>query len=125
MILVTGGAGFVGSHLIPRLVETGERVKCLDRSLAKTEAGKAGGVELVPGDVTDIQSLERAMPGVETVIHLVAVIRESKGITFNGINGQGTKNVLQAALGAGVKRFIHIGALGAGPNPLYSYASST
>lgn len=124
MILVTGGAGFVGSHLMPRLVETGEGVKCLDRSLAKTEAGKVGGVELVPGDVTDIQSLEQAMLGVESVIHLVAVIRESKGITFNGINVQGTKNVLQAALGAGVKRFIHIGALGASPNPIYRYAYS-
>ncbi len=124
MILVTGGAGFVGSHLIPRLVETGENVKCLDRSLAKAGTGKASGAELVLGDVSNRQSLEQAMSGVESVIHLVAILRESKGATFDGVNVQGTKNVVQAALGAGVKRFIHIGALGAGPNPRYRYAYS-
>ncbi len=124
MILVTGGAGFVGSHLIPRLVETGEKVKCLDRSLARAETEKASGVEWVLGNVTDRQSLEQAMSGVESVIHLVAILRESKGATFDGVNVQGTKNVVQAALGAGVKRFIHIGALGAGPNPIYRYAYS-
>jgi NADH dehydrogenase len=124
MILVTGGAGFVGSHLIPRLVGTGEKVKCLDRSLARAETEKASGVEWVLGNVTDRQSLEQAMSGVESVIHLVAILRESKGATFDGVNVQGTKNVVQAALGAGVKRFIHIGALGAGPNPIYRYAYS-
>ena len=77
MILVTGGTGFVGSHLVPRLVETGEKIRCLVRSQTKAEALQACGVEVVVGDITRLQSLEEAMRGIETVIHLVAVIRES------------------------------------------------
>ncbi|MCL0057825.1 complex I NDUFA9 subunit family protein [Dehalococcoidales bacterium] len=119
MILVTGGTGFVGSHLVPRLVEIGERVRCLVRSRAKLQ-----GVELRLGDVTNLSSLEQAMPGVETVIHLVSVIRESKDATFDRINVQGTKNVVQAAQKSGVKQFIHMSALGATPNPKYRYTYS-
>lgn len=124
MILVTGGTGFVGSHLVPRLVESGYEVRCLVRSWAKAEALKAYGVELVLGDVTNRESLEQAMAGVETVIHLVAVIRESRGVSFNGVNVGGTKNVVQAAQSSGVKRLIHIGALGDKPNPRYRYIYS-
>ena len=124
MILVTGGTGFVGSHLVPRLVESGYEVRCLVRSWAKAEALKACGVELVLGDVTNPKSLKQAMPGVETVIHLVAILRESKGATFNGVNVGGTKNVILAALSSGVKRLIHIGALGANSNPRYRYIYS-
>ena len=124
MILVTGGTGFVGSHLVPRLVESGDRIRCLVRSPAKTETLQAYGVELVVGDVTRLQTLEQAMRGVETVIHLVAIIRESKGVTFDGINVQGTRNVVQAALRSGVKRFIHMSALGANPNHKYRYTYS-
>ena len=124
MILVTGGTGFVGSHLVTRLVESGYEVRCLVRSWAKAEALKARGVELVLGDVTNPKSLKQAMPGVETVIHLVAILRESKVATFNGVNVGGTKNVILAALGSGVKRLIHIGALGANSNPRYRYIYS-
>jgi NADH dehydrogenase len=124
MILVTGGTGFVGSHLVPRLAQTGNKIRCLVRNRAEAETLAAHGVELVPGDVTNLQSLEQAMPGVETVVHLVAVIREGKGVTFNGINVQGTRNVARAALGVGVKRFIHMSALGVGPDPRYRYSYS-
>lgn len=124
MILVTGGTGFVGSHLVPRLAKTKNKIRCLVRSQTKAETLKAYGVELVLGDVTRLQSLEEAMRGVETVIHLVAVIRESQGVTFNGINVRGTRNVVQAALGSGVKRFIHMSALGVSSNPKYRYTYS-
>ncbi len=124
MILVTGGTGFVGSHLVPRLVETGDKVRCLVRDLAKAGTLQAYGVELVAGDVTRLQTLERAMRDVETVIHLVAVIRERRNVTFNGVNVQGTRNVVQAAVGSGVRRFIHMSALGANPNPKYRYTCS-
>ena len=124
MILVTGGTGFVGSHLVPRLIKTGEKVRCLVRSRAKAKTLQADGIELVVGDVSRLQSLEEAMPGVETVIHLVAVIRESRDVTLDGINVQGTRNVVQVALRSGVKRFIYMSALGANPNPKYRYTYS-
>ena len=124
MIFVTGGTGFVGNHLVPRLVETGDKVRCLVRDKAQAETLQAYGVELVAGDVTSLQTLEWAMRDVETVIHLVAVIREGKGITFTEVNVQGTRNVVQAALGSGVKRFIHMSALGVNSDPKYRYTYS-
>jgi len=124
MILVTGGTGFVGSHLVPRLAETGDRVRCLVRSPAKAEILQAQGVEPIPGDVTNLHRLEPAMPGVDTVIHLVSVIRENKDVTFNPVNVQGTRNVVQAAAGSGVKRFIYMSVLEANPNPKYRYTYS-
>lgn len=124
MIFVTGGTGFVGSYLVPRLADTGDRVRCLVRSQAKAKILQAYGVEPIPGDVTSLHNLEQAMPGVDTVIHLVSVIRESKEVTFNRVNVQGTRNTVQAAAGSGVKRFIYISVLGANPNPKYGYTYS-
>ncbi|MBA7663048.1 3 beta-hydroxysteroid dehydrogenase/Delta 5--_4-isomerase [subsurface metagenome] len=122
MILVTGGSGFVGSHLIPRMVESGHRIRCLVPRPAEGLRGR--GVEVVMGDVTDPESLKTAMSGVEAVVHLVGILRESRGASFSGVNVQGTRNVLQAAQDSGVKRFIHIGVLGASPDPRYGYLYS-
>ena len=124
MIFVTGATGFVGSHLVPRLVETGAKIRCLVRSSARAEAVQGYGVEPVPGDVTKIKTLEQAVRGVEIVIHLVAIIRESEDATFDGVNAQGTRNVVQAAEDSGAKRFIHMSALGASPHPKYRYTYS-
>lgn len=124
MILVTGATGFVGGHLISRITETGDEIRCLVRSLAKAEALKAQGVEVVQGDVTVPSSLEQAVKGAEAVIHLVAVIREKKEITYDRINVQGTRNMVQAAAKSGVKRFIHMSGLGASPNPKYRFTYS-
>jgi uncharacterized protein YbjT (DUF2867 family) len=129
MILVSGRTGFVGSYLISRLA-SGEKghgkIKCLVRSPEKSRAQalREQGVDLAPGDVTRPQSLSEAMKGADTVIHLVAIIRESKAATFQGVNAQGTGNMVEAALASGVKRFIHISALGASPDPGYRYTYS-
>ncbi len=129
MILVSGGTGFVGSYLISRLA-SGEKghgkIKCLvrDPENSRAQALRERGVELAPGDVTRPQSLREAMQGADTVIHLVAIIRESKAATFQGVNAQGTGNMVDAALASGVKRFIHISALGASPDPGYRYTYS-
>lgn len=124
MILITGGTGFVGRHLVPRLAKSEEKIKCLVRSFAKAEALRDYGVELALGDVTDPQSVREAMHGPDTVIHLVAIIRERKEATFNGVNVQGTRNVVEAAQESGVKRFIHMSVLGANANPSYRYTYS-
>jgi len=114
----------VGSHLIPRLAKGEGKLKCLVRSFTRAEALREHGVELAQGDVTHPQSLGEAMQGVDTVIHLVAIIRETKAATFNGVNAQGTRNIVQAARESGAKRFIHISALGASNNPKYRYTYS-
>ncbi len=122
MILVTGGTGYVGSHLLARLRQRDERVRLLVRDPAKYQQLAGGNVELAKGDVTDPASLGEAMQGVSTVIHLVAIIRERPGgITFERIIYGGTVNVVDAAKAAGVKRFIHQSALGVRRDPNMPY----
>ena len=119
MILVTGGSGFLGSHLLPRLVESGYQVRCLVRNNDETKQVESHGVDATIGSINDSPSLEAAMLGVNKVIHLVAIIRPIEGATFNSVNVEGTENVIETARKAKVKRFIHIGALGAESNPHY------
>jgi uncharacterized protein YbjT (DUF2867 family) len=124
MILITGASGFVASHLIPQLRKSGQQLRCLVTSEAEGARIKAPGAELAIGNVSDPASLRAAAEGVDTVIHLVAVIREPKNATFESVNVIGTKNMIEAAKAAGIKRFIHMGALGASPDPRYKYLHS-
>jgi len=124
MILVTGGTGLVGKHLVRELVKKGNEVRCLVRSLEKAGQVLPPGVELVRGDITDNESVKRACRGVDRVFHLVAVIREKGESTFEHINVEGTLNLVIAAGQAGVKHFVHMSALGACDNPRYKYAYS-
>ncbi|MDA8098803.1 MAG: complex I NDUFA9 subunit family protein, partial [Nitrospiraceae bacterium] len=75
--------------------------------------GPAGlGVEVVPGDINDRDSLDEAATGCDRVIHLVGIIQEGRGFTFRSVHVDGTRNVLAAAKRAGVKQFFHQSALG-------------
>jgi len=124
MILITGASGFVASHLIPRLRTDSHQLRCLVTNQSEGARIKAPGAELAIGNVTDPVSLRAALTGIDTVIHLVAVIRESGQNTFERVNVAGTRNVVEAARDAGVKRFIHMGILGATPDPRYTYLHS-
>lgn len=124
MILITGASGFVASHLIPRLHKDGHKLRCLVTNEAEGARIKAPGAELAIGNVTDTESLQVAMKGVDTVIHLVAIIREFSQNTYHKINVVGTQNVVNAARDAGVKRFVHMGILGASADPRYTYLHS-
>ena len=107
MILLTGGTGFVGGHVLQALQAAGRPVRCLVRepSSAKLEC------ELVQGDMTDAASLKRAVEGADTVVHLVA-IRQGKQEQFERVMAQGTRDLLAAAKEAGVGRFVLMSALG-------------
>lgn len=111
-VLVTGATGYVGSHVVPALQARGHAVRALVRS---DGAGLPEGVESVRGDVTDVASLGGAFDGVDAVVHLVGIIDESpsKGVTFERIHVDGTRNVAYAAREAGVQRFVHMSANGA------------
>jgi uncharacterized protein YbjT (DUF2867 family) len=117
MLLVTGGTGFVGGYILEALQEKmpHHQVRVLARGGAELDRLKAQGYDTVPGSVTNPDHVRQAMQGVDTVIHLVAIIREvpSKRQTFDRVIGEGTENVARAAKEAGVKRLIFMSALGA------------
>ena len=112
MILVTGGGGFVGGHVVHELRGRDLTVRCLVRDPRKAQKLEAWGCELVRGDMTDPASLRRAVDGVETVAHLVA-IRQGRPRDFQRIMVEGTRHLLAAARDAGVARFVQMSALGA------------
>ena len=85
---------------------------------------KTPGVEFVYGTVNDLPVLMESMKGIFAVIHLVAILRENKNATFEKVNIEGTKNMLEAAAENGVKRFIHMGILGASADPRFTYLHS-
>ena len=111
MILVTGGTGFVGGHVVHELRGRDLPVRCLVRDLRGGAKLAAWDCELVEGDLTDPASLRAAVAGVDTVIHLVA-IRQGRREQFQRIMVEGTRDLLAAAKGAGVRRFVHMSALG-------------
>jgi nucleoside-diphosphate-sugar epimerase len=114
MYLVTGGAGFIGSHIVRRLVAMGERVRVLDNFFAgKTEnlQGLDGKVEVLRGDILDQATVEKAMRGVQVVLHQAALRSvpfsvENPGLV-NRVNVEGTVNVLIAARDAGARRVVY------------------
>jgi len=111
LILVTGGTGFVGGHVVHELRGRDLPVRCLVRDLRRGARLAAWGCELVEGDVTDAESLRRAVAGAEVVVHLVG-IRQGKREQFRRIMVEGTRDLLAAARDTGVRRFVHMSALG-------------
>lgn len=111
MILVTGGTGFVGGHVVQELRRRDLPVRCLVRDPRKAARLVGWGCELLEGDVTDPTSLQRAAAGAETVIHLVS-IRQGRKEEFQRIMVDGTRGLLAAAEEAGVGRFVLMSALG-------------
>lgn len=118
-ILVTGAAGYVGNNTVRRLVAMGRPVKALVRDMDKAKM-RLGDilhhVTIATGDVTDRQAMKEAMKDVTQVIHLVAIPMERAGATYEEVNYQGTINVVDAAMDAGVERFINMCQNGATPD---------
>lgn len=120
-ILVTGGTGYVGTRLVRKLVEQGRDVRLLARDGEAARRQFPHGVAFARGDVTQPATLAAALADVETVIHLVAIIRERGGTTFEQINYQGTVHVVEAEKAAGTRRHLQMSALGALRDPAFPY----
>lgn len=129
MILVTGGTGLVGAHLLLELAGSGQKVRALYRSeasLAKTRSlftinanPNFNTIEWVTGDITDVPSLEEAFAGIDTVYHCAAYISfEPKDEDIlRKVNIEGTANVVNCALAFGVKKFCHVSSIAALGDP--------
>jgi dihydroflavonol-4-reductase len=113
MNLVTGATGHIGNVLVRQLLDRGEHVRALVRPGKPPLALEGLEVELVPGDILDLDSLERAMQGVEVVYHLAARISLAAGRDSQTelVNHCGTLNVLAAARRSGVKRLVYASSI--------------
>ena len=111
MILVTGGTGFVGSHIVNALADAGKDVRVLERKPGSWQQAGVRCREAVQGDMTDPESLRRAVAGCDTAVHLVAV-RQGKPEQFQRVMSDGTRDLVAAAKEAGVHRFVLMSALG-------------
>ncbi|MBI1736354.1 MAG: complex I NDUFA9 subunit family protein [Candidatus Rokubacteria bacterium] len=122
-VFVTGATGFVGRSIIHALRTEGYTVRCLVRRGSERDLHGFGAIERVEGDVMAPDSLAPAISGCDTAIHLVGIIREypSRRVTFDRVHVDGTVNVLAAAAGAGVRRFLHMSALGTRPGARSRY----
>jgi uncharacterized protein YbjT (DUF2867 family) len=127
MIVVTGGSGFIGSHLVRQLAEAGRPVRAMVRSHPRAEEESRLedlSIEWVEADVTKPDTLPKAFEGADTIVHTVAIAVERGGATYEEVNYQGSVNVVEAAKEKSVKRFINISQLGADPQLPYRFLAS-
>ncbi|MCD6378172.1 MAG: NAD-dependent epimerase/dehydratase family protein, partial [Planctomycetes bacterium] len=118
MNLVTGATGLLGSHIVEKLRKEGQDVRALVRPQSDTSFIDSLGVEKAIGDITDPDSLKRAMVGVKTVYHAAAKVGDwGPWREFVAISIDGTRNVIEAAARAGVERFLHISSISAYGHP--------
>jgi uncharacterized protein YbjT (DUF2867 family) len=121
MILITGSTGYIGRHLVARLIDQGDQPRCLVRNIERaSHMLPADKVELVQGPET----LAAAAQGIETIVHagfLTADHKETPGNSHEETNVRGTHNLIQAAQDAKVKRMIEISGLGTKPAQPGSY----
>lgn len=114
-VLVTGAAGFMASHLLPRLESRGHLVRAGWHGREGPGRQAAPGVEWRRLDVTIPDSLAGAASGCDVVVHLAGCRTPREGFSLEAVNVTGTRNVLVAAAAAGVQRFVYVSALGASP----------
>lgn len=107
--LVTGASGFIGGHVVERLVREGYPVRCLVRGSSDTSLLQAFGVELASGDLADPAALRAAAQGCRFVVHCGALVSDwGTAREIERVNVEGTRHLLEAASAAGVERFVHL-----------------
>jgi len=114
LVLVTGSTGFIGSHLCRALLEDGHRVRAFRRAQSPLLALEGLPIEHVIGDISDPDSLKRAMPGIQAIFHTAAMLgKPSHPEDMYRITVEGTRNVLAAAMEANVQRLVHTSSVAA------------
>lgn len=113
-VLVTGATGFTGSHLASRLRAAGHEVVAMVRPGSPTEAIDRAGIAVVRADIADRDAVLENVRDVDAVYHIAALFRKEDAdrSAFNRVNVEGTRNLLDAALAARVRRFVHCSTAG-------------
>jgi len=119
-ILVTGASGYVGKRIVTLALNSGHSVKALSRSgnitgidTSTLNSEQLNNLTAVAADISDLPALREACQDVDAIIHLVGIIREKGKATFEHVHVEGTRNVVTAAMDTGIKRYVHMSALGA------------
>jgi dihydroflavonol-4-reductase len=109
-ILVTGGSGFIGSVVVRTLIKEGAQVRCLLRPTSKLDRLAGVSYERAEGDVRDLGSIQKALAGCDGVIHLAGLSAWDliDSPAMKEVTEEGTRNLLQASRGAGIKKFVFV-----------------
>lgn len=125
---VFGGSGFIGRYVVRRLARTGKTVRVgvrdTEGALFLKTAGKLGQIVPLHAPVTDDGTVRRAVEGADWVVNLVGVLTESRAASFQAIHVDAAARVARAAAAAGVKRLVHVSAIGANSASDSRYAAS-
>jgi NADH dehydrogenase len=119
-VAVTGGTGFVGRHLVNRLLKDNHEITVLTH-LKSADNLFASKVRLVSGSVDSTAEMVPAFQGAAMVFHLIGIIAETRTKTFEKTVAQGTRNVMTACREAGVKKIFYLSALGTSSNAVNAY----
>jgi nucleoside-diphosphate-sugar epimerase len=113
-ILVTGGTGFAGSHLVHSLVRDQAKVRVITRSASRASSILPPEVELIEGDIADPKVVDRAVKGCDVIFNLAAAFREPKITSqrYEEVHIDGTRHLLDATLRHGVRRLVHCSTVG-------------
>jgi nucleoside-diphosphate-sugar epimerase len=111
---VTGASGFTGSYLARRLLADGNQVRVMVRKPEDAERFSAEGMEVVEGDIRDVDAHQELVEGADVVYHIAAMFREAKfpESEYLAVNRDATLQLAQAAQNAGVRRFVHCSTIG-------------
>ena len=121
-IAITGATGFAGGHAVAALLKRGYRLRALVRNAAT--ANLPPQIECVPGDLDDVEGLDRLLRGADAVVHLAGAVAALRRHDYFRVNAHGTVALAEAATRAGTGRFVHVSSLAAREPSLSPYGAS-
>jgi len=129
VVTVFGGSGFIGAHAVRALARRGWRIRVAVRNpvlaIEVQTAGDPGQIQFVRCDVTDAQDVARVLRGADALVNLVGVLHDGGGRRgFKAVHVEAARNIAEAAAAAGVRRIVHVSALGADARSPSAYARS-